>query len=134
MLRIRVETPCRPTENLGKVKVALLNLFPDLAFDREHEIVSGTTGTLDRLRELIRNQKIRDTARSQFVAGRRENRTRVVLSKQAAYMGSGNFAAGAALGDIVVELTADDLTAAIDYVAESTVDRALKPSGRTEGT
>ena len=134
MLRIRVETPCRPTENLGKVKVALLNLFPDLAFDREDEIVSGTTGTLDRLRELIRNQKIRDTARSQFVAGRRENRTRVVLSKQAAYMGSVNFAAGAALGDIVVELTADDLTAAIDYVAESTVDRALKPSGRTEGT
>ena len=134
MLRIRVETPCRPTENLGKVKVALLNLFPDLAFDREDEIVSGTTGTLDRLRELIRNQKIRDTARSQFVAGRRENRTRVVLSKQAAYMGFVNFAAGAALGDIVVELTADDLTAAIDYVAESTVDRALKPSGRTEGT
>lgn len=134
MLRVRVETPCHPTENLGKVKVAVLNLFPDLAFDREDEVVAGTAATLDRLRELIRNQKIRDTARGQFLAGREGDRTRVRLNKQAAYMGVVNFGAGAALGDLVVDVESDDLGAAIDFVAESTVEPRLTPSGRNGGT
>jgi predicted RNA binding protein with dsRBD fold (UPF0201 family) len=129
-----VETPCRPTESAAKVRIALLQLFPDLVFDREDETVAGTTASLDRLRDLIRNQRIRDTARGQLRAARSGDRTRVVLSKQAAFMGVVNFSAGAALGDIVVTIESDDLTAVIDHVAESTVDRPLRPSGRTEGT
>ena len=116
------------------MKVALLNLFPDLAIEREDEVVVGSTASLETLRELIRNQKIRDTARGQFLAGRRGDRTRVDLSKQAAFMGVVNFAAGAPLGDIVVEIESDDLNAVIDFVAESTRERAVKPSGRIEGT
>ncbi len=134
MVRVHVETPCRPTENLGKVKVALLHLFPDLAFEREDEIVAGSTASLDKLRELIRNQKIRDTARAQFLAGRRGGRTVVRLHKQAAYMGFVNFTAGAPLGDIVVEIESEDLAATVDFVAESTVEPAVRPSARTEGT
>ncbi len=134
MLRVRVETPCRPTESLAKVKVALLQLFPDLVFEREDDVVAGSTASLARLRELIRNQRIRDTARGQLLAGRRGDRTRIVLSKQAAYMGVVNFSANAPLGDIAVELESDELTSIIDFVAESTVDRAVTPSGRTEGT
>lgn len=134
MLRVRVETPCRPTESVAKVKVALLQLFPDLVFDREDEVVAGTTTSLDRLRDLIRGQRIRDTARGQLISARDGDRTRVVLSKQAAFMGVVNFAAGAALGDISVEIESDDLSALIDHVAESTVDRPIRPSARTEGT
>ncbi len=134
MLRVRVETPCRPTENLARVKVALLNLFPDLVFDREDETVSGTAASLDKLRELIRNQKIRDTARGQFLAGRDRDRTRVRLSKQAAYMGLVNFAAGAPLGDVVVDLESDELTVVIDFIAESTVEPKVTPSARSGGT
>ncbi len=134
MLRVRVETPCRPTENLARVKVALLNLFPDLVFDREDETVSGTAASLDKLRELIRNQKIRDTARGQFLAGRDGDRTRVRLSKQAAYMGLVNFAAGAPLGDVVVDLESDELTVVIDFIAESTVEPKVTPSARSGGT
>ena len=118
---MRVETPLRPTENPEKVVRALRNLFPDLQIElTEHRIV-GTTANLDRLRELIRNQRIRDTARRQFVAGRRENRTAVSLSKQAASVGVVNFAAASPLGDIAVEIESDDIEAAIDYIAESTV-------------
>lgn len=134
MLRVRVETPCFPTENLGKVKVALLNLFPDLAFESEDERVVGTTSSLEKLRQLIRNQKIRDTARGQLLAGRRGDRTSVRMSKQAAFMGVVNFTAGAPLGDVLVEIESDDLTGAIDFVAESTVEPTARPSGRTEGT
>ncbi len=94
----------------------------------------GTAASLDRLRELIRAQRIRDTARGQFLAGRQGNRTRVVLNKQAAFMGVVSFAAGSALGDIEVEIESDDLLAVIDYVAESTVEPKVTSSGRTEGT
>lgn len=133
MLIVRVETVCRPTEDLAKVKAAVLSLFPDLAFEREGEVIVGRTASLQKLRELIRNQKIRDSARGQFLKGRRGNATRVALSKQAAAVGVVNFSAGSPLGDILVELESDDLGAVIDYVAESTVDRAATPSVHTEG-
>jgi predicted RNA binding protein with dsRBD fold (UPF0201 family) len=119
--RVRVETPIHPTENPEKVMRALRNLFPDLRIESTAHQIGGTTENLDRLRELIRNQRIRDTARRQLIAGRRENRTTVSLSKQAAFVGVVNFAASSPLGDIAVEIEADDLDAAIDYIAESTV-------------
>lgn len=114
--------------------MAVLNLFPDLVFDREDAVVAGGAASLDRLRELIRNQKIRDTARGQFLAGRESGRTRVRLNKQAAYVGVVNFTAGAPLGDLVVDIESDDLEGTIDFVAESTIERELKPSARSAGT
>ena len=134
MLRVRVETPCHPTENPAKVKLALLKLFPDLAFESEEDRIIGTTDSLATLRELIRSQRIRDTARGQFLAGRFRDRTRVVLNKQAAYVGVVNFAAGSPLGDIEVEVESDDLAATIEDVAESTVRPRVTPSARIGGT
>ncbi len=114
--------------------MALLQLFPDLRFVQEDELVVGVTERLDRLRELIRHQKIRDTARGQLLAGRDAGRTQVSLSKQAAYMGLVNFAMRSPLGAIVVEIEDPDLTTVIDYVAESTVEPKIRPSGRNGGT
>ncbi len=121
MNRVSVEAPTHPTESPEKVETALRNLFPDLRIEPAPGRIVGTTENLDRLRELIRTQRIRDTARRQLLAGRRGNRTTVSLSKQAAFVGVVNFAASSPLGDIVVEIESDDLGAAIDYVAESTV-------------
>ena len=134
MVRVRVETPCFPTEDPGKVKRALLALFPDLTILQEDERIVGTASSLARLRELIRNERIRDTARGRFLAGRDGRHTRVSLSKQAAFMGRVNFAMPSGLGAIEVEIEDDDLTAVIDYVAESTVEPKLRSSDRTEGT
>lgn len=116
------------------MKAALRNLFPDLVFEREEDVVVASTGSLDRLRDLIRSQRIRDTARGQFLAGRHGDRTNIVLSKQAAFVSVVNFALGSPLGDILVEIESDDLSAVIDYVAESTVGRSLTPSARSAGT
>jgi len=77
--RVRVETPIHPTENPDKVMTALRNLFPDLRVESREGRIIGTTENLDRLRELIRNQRIRDTARRQLLAGRRGDRTAVSL-------------------------------------------------------
>jgi uncharacterized protein len=118
---VHVETPVHATENPEKVVRALRNLFPDLRIGSREGRIVGETEDLDRLRELIRNQRIRDTARRQLLGARRGNRTTVSLSKQAAFVGVVNFAASSPLGDIVVEIEADDLDAAIDHVAESTI-------------
>lgn len=134
MLRVRVETPRHATENPAKVRRAVLNLFPDLAIERDDDRIVGTTESLETLRDLIRTQRIRDTARGQLLAGRFRDRTRITLSKQAAFMGVVNFAAGSPLGDIEVDIESDDLAAVIDRVAESTVHREVRPSARSEGT
>ena len=123
MLRVRVETPVRPTESPEKVIAAVRNLFPDLRIESLEGRLVGTTEDLEHLRERIRDQRIRDTARRQLLAGRRADRTTIRLSKQAAFVGVVNFAAGGPLGDIQVEIQSDDLTAVIDHVAESTVER-----------
>lgn len=117
-----------------KVKKALLALFPDLTILQEDDRIVGTTSSLARLRELIRNERIRDTARGRFLAGRDGRRTRVSLSKQAAFMGRVNFAMPSGLGAIEVDIEDDDLTAVIDYVAESTVEPKVRSSDRNEGT
>ena len=103
------------------VSAAVRNLFPDARIEVRDGVLEGTTDNLDRLREKIRTQRIRDTARRQFLTGRRGDRSTVHLSKQAASVGVVNFAAGGPLGDILVEIESDDLAAVIDYVAESTV-------------
>ncbi|HEY7587407.1 MAG TPA: RNA-binding domain-containing protein [Thermoplasmata archaeon] len=133
MPSVRVETPCFPTESRERVKAALRNLFPDLQFERDDERIIGVTRSLERLRELLRNQRIRDTARGQLQAGRSGSRTRFSLNKQAATGGLVNFAAPSPLGSIDVEIEDDDLTAVIDHVAESTVKPRLRPSARNAG-
>lgn len=133
MLRVHVETPCRPTESLSRVRSALLNLFPDLRLQEKDDVVSGETESLDRLRELIRNQKIRDTIRAQLLHARRDQRTRILLNKQAAFAGRVNVAESAPLGVVLVEIESDDLPATIDFVAESTVG-APRQEGRPQRT
>jgi len=118
VLRVRVETPCRPTESPEAVSAAVQNLFPDAQIEIRDGVLVGTTGNLGRLRERIRTQRIRDTARRQLLSGRQGDRSTVRLSKQAASVGVVNFASG----DIVVEIESDDLAAVIDDVAESTVE------------
>lgn len=125
MQRVRASAPVRPTEDPEKVTRAVRNLFPDARMEVRPDAVSGETESLDRLREMIRNQKIRDAARSQLLQGRRGTRTAFPLSKQAAFAGRVNFGASSPLGPIEVEIESDDLDAVIDFVAEST----LKPKG-----
>ncbi|MEK6851802.1 MAG: RNA-binding domain-containing protein [Candidatus Thermoplasmatota archaeon] len=135
MLRVRVEAPVHPTESDAKVKLACLNLFPDLAFAEEGDVLVGEGTDVGHFRELLRIQRIRDTARDVLIRGRRETVVRFALNKQAAYVGRVNFTTGSPLGDLHVTLEAEDTDALIDHVAESTVgDRLTGTRGRTGGT
>ena len=134
MTRVRVSVPVRPTEDVNKVRRALLNVFPDLRIDASEDALRGTTESLDRLRELIRKLRIRDTARRVLLRGREGDRTRFALSKQAAFSGRVSFAADSPLGDIAVEIDSNRLEDVIDFVAESTIERRPTPSARNGRT
>ncbi len=129
MVRVRLRTSCRPTESLAKVKIAVLNLFPDAVFSREEEAVEAESRSLEGLRDRIRAQKIRDAARSALFAGVDGATVRFALNKQAAYVGKVSFASGSPLGDIEVEVEDGDPEGIIDGIAESTTRPPAEPLG-----
>ncbi len=63
MSRAIIHAIKEPTESTEKLKDAILNLFPsaELSFDGRH--LKGETDDLDHFRTLLREQRIRDTAR-----------------------------------------------------------------------
>jgi predicted RNA binding protein with dsRBD fold (UPF0201 family) len=111
---------CRGTESLAKVKVAVLNLFPDAEFSREDDEVEAESASFDTLRAKVHAQKIRDSARGALLHGVEGGLLRFTLSKQAAYAGRASFAANSPLGDLEVEIDGGDPEAIVDAIAEST--------------
>ncbi len=91
---VEVEIEVNPTEDIEKVKKAVENLFPgiELKFDEERGILRGKTENLERFRELLRMQRILDTARAELRRGWKGNESTVFLNKQAATVSRINFA------------------------------------------
>jgi len=118
---VTVEADCKPTESPTKVKMAMLNIFPDLDFVNENDVLIGRTQSVEKLGEALRNQHIRDTAREVLLKGMKENKTSFVLNKQAAFIGKVSFATRSPLGNIKVTIENEDLISLIDKIAPSTV-------------
>ena len=133
--RVTIRTPVHPTESVAKVKVAILNLFPEVTLAEEGDMLVGEGDNLEHLRELVRNQKIRDTARGILLRSRSANVLRFTLAKQSAYIGRVNLGGVTGpLGDLEVTVEDADLDALIDHVAESTVGQWITPRDRSAGT
>lgn len=125
MLRVRVRAPLRPTEDAEKVKRAILNLFPDAQLRVDAREVVADAPSLDRLRELVRSERIPDTARGVMLHGMSLDGAyaRFLLGKQAAAAGRAHFGAiRGPLGDLEVELSGDpgEVERAIYRVAHDT--------------
>lgn len=141
-VRVSVRAPLRPTEDPRKVAAALGHLFPTAELEIAETEVRGDGADLVRLKDLVREHQIPDSARAAMIGSRctaadgsddgvSDRRfARVRLGKQAAYMGHPHFGAPAApLGDIEMLLEADDeeeLLRAIYWTApDTTVEPAL---------
>ncbi|KQM12668.1 hypothetical protein AOA80_00855 [Methanomassiliicoccales archaeon RumEn M1] len=112
-----------PTEDPEKVRRALLNLFPEGEVEERNDGITVRTDSGERLRQLIIDHHIRDTARSVMLCGRSGRVSSFRLNKQVAYVNKISFVEGSpALGAIEVDVEDDDIDAAIDYLAESTVE------------
>lgn len=150
-VRVSVRAPLRATEDPGKVASAVANLFPTAVLDVRPDAVVGDGADLDRLKELVREHQIPDSARGAMIAARAtaadgaddgvsdRRFARFRLGKQAAFMGHPHFGAPASsLGEIEVLVEADDeeeLLRALYWTAPdttvapelATVPRELRP-------
>ncbi len=91
-VEVEIETLIHPTEDKGRVVKAVKNLFPDADIKIEGEKLYAASQNLSKLRELLRRQRILDTARAELLKNRVGNETTVYLNKQTALISRINFA------------------------------------------
>ena len=126
---VEAEAYVYPTEDIEKVKRAMLNLIPELefeAFDKgDYVILTGKTRSrkaLQRLYELFRGQAILDTARSFLEEGYFGEEIIIKLHKQAAYAGKANFNEESPLGPITITIRTKDPRRLMKWLAPRTKD------------
>ena len=120
-----ISAPVFPTEPEEKVREAIGHIFPDanLHMVKKEGFVDMLEGTasLDRLHELLRSEKILDTARKSMFRDVEEHEVSFQLNKQAAFMGHVNFLdQNAPLGGIYVNIECSDPQHLIDWMAPQT--------------
>lgn len=117
MVKIRVEVEVRPTEDLDKVRKALLNVFEPgkievMERDRGYKLLVGESNSyrsLLKIYELIRRERIMDAARSMLKKGVIGNMLIFKVNKQAAYQGKLSF----------VETNSESPMGAITFIIET---------------
>ena len=125
-IRTTVSALLFPTEIEERVRKAIENVFPGARLRLEQkegyvDRLDGTAPSLDALHELLRRQKILDTARHAFFGSLKGREFVFELNKQAALMGYVNFLDHeAALGGINVTVETDEPELIIDWLAPET--------------
>ncbi|UWG49073.1 putative RNA binding protein with dsRBD fold [Halanaeroarchaeum sp. HSR-CO] len=125
-IAVRLEAPVNPTEVEERVVETITTLFPESEVATHGDRVTATTHDVSHFRKRLFQQRILDTARSEFFANRGPNGFSFELTKQAARNDVVNFAVGNPdeLGDVQVAITVHepDVEAFIDYLAPATED------------
>nr|3C9G_A Chain A, UPF0200/UPF0201 protein AF_1395 [Archaeoglobus fulgidus DSM 4304]3C9G_B Chain B, UPF0200/UPF0201 protein AF_1395 [Archaeoglobus fulgidus DSM 4304] len=125
-VEIEIRTKIHPTESEDKVLKAIRNIFPDAEIEISEEgEVYGRAYSLDRFRELLRKQRILDTARSEILKGRNGKEVTIYLNKQTATVSRINFCdENAVLSPIKVTFRLNNIPFSrfLDYIAPETKD------------
>ena len=126
-IRIVAEANLNPTEDETKVKRALLNIFPDartvkITKSDGAELIQlngSNVNFLDTFRRLIKQERIRDTARKVFSARTESHRITIFLHKQAAFAGHVSFCAPVGespQGPITIRIESETPESVVDYL------------------
>jgi predicted RNA binding protein with dsRBD fold (UPF0201 family) len=125
-----VETEINPTENEDNVKLAINNVLgnatvaikPSIKGSSLTAIAKGQD-SLIKLRNLMRNDRIRDASRKLLFKSIRGNMISFCLNKQVAFAGHVSFSeetAESPLGPIRFNIESDNTEQLIDWLAEKT--------------
>lgn len=131
MVKIRVEVEVRPTEDLEKVRKALLNVFEPgkievIERDKGYKLLVGKSNSyrsLLKIHELIRRERIMDAARGMLRKGVMGNMLIFKVNKQAAYQGRLSFVetdSESPMGAITFIIETDNPYEVIDWLAPKT--------------
>jgi predicted RNA binding protein with dsRBD fold (UPF0201 family) len=125
-----VETQINPTENEESVKAAVNNFLEGATITIKPSIkgsyltaVAKGQESLFKLRNLLRNDRIRDASRRLLFKSIRGNMISFYLNKQVAFVGHISFSEESAespLGPIRVNIETDNPEQLIDWLAEKT--------------
>jgi len=128
---VHVEAEINPTESEDKVKTAVTNVLGNASvttkpFRKESILNADAKGqdSLLKLRNLLRNDRIRDAARRVLFHSIRGNAISFCLNKQVAFAGHISFSeetAESPLGPIRVTITTDNPRQLIEWLAEKTL-------------
>ncbi len=120
-LDVLIETEVNPTEDVEKIKNAILNIFPDAVFDVLAGEVVARSKSLDNFGKILKEERIRDAARSVLLGNLYNNEIVFHINKQAATVGKISFSVGkVALGDIKIIVRGENLKELIDIIAPDT--------------
>jgi predicted RNA binding protein with dsRBD fold (UPF0201 family) len=125
-----VETEIYPTESEENVKASVTNFLDNVAITVKPAAKGSTLSgivkgqeSLIKLRNLLRNDRIRDAARRFLFKSIRGNMISFCLNKQVAFAGHISFSeqiAESPLGPIRVNIETDNTEQLIDWLAEKT--------------
>jgi hypothetical protein len=130
-VNVFVEVEINPTESADKVKRAVENIFGNVKVKVQsmHNVdllIAEARGleSLAKLYNLLRRERIRDSARRVFFEGLNEKTLTFCLNKQVAFAGRVSFSeevAESPLGPIKVRIECDNPRELVDWLVQKTV-------------
>lgn len=130
-IEVNVEVDVNPTEDADKVKVAVQRVLGDINLELiEEGGRARLTGRMEglealaRFYDLLRRERILDSARSVLLRGVQGKKIVFFLNKQVAYMGHISFSqpyGESPLGPIRVEILCDEPQSLIDWLAPKSI-------------
>ncbi len=132
-INVTVEATVNPTEDESKVQRALLNIFPNAKVEkyskRDDVITLRIQGLglkfLSTFRNIIRQERIRDTARRILMSKVEGDHIIIFLHKQAAFVGRISFCGPegeSPLGPISIKIGTPSPESVVDYLAATGKD------------
>jgi len=132
MFKLRIEAEVRYTEDLDRVVKSIKNLFNIDHYDIDSRgsypiIIAETRNvrSLQKFHELLRKERILDSARKVLEHGKRGNIILFKLHKQSAYAGHLSFVGAdgeSPLGPIKVKILTDKVIDLIDWLTPRTYE------------
>ena len=120
-LKIIITSPVYPTENMKKIKNSIMSIFPDCKFKLRDDEIICESDSIERFKELLKEERIRDAARAYFMANMNDDILEFSINKQVATVGKISFSVGdVPLGDIKIRIITDSLQELIDDIAPNT--------------
>lgn len=120
---VEISAPLFSTEDEKKVLRCISRVFPDVQWKVSEDKIEGETDDLGRFKEILRDMKIRDTARSYLSRNIDGNTCEFKLSKQATCSRKVSFSEeDQPLGRVYVKIESEDIELLIDRLTSREIE------------